>query len=137
MGHINTTDNDDQVPATDHIDLTEPADDAQLCEEIVLLEEKKHDADEDKAQRVIQLDHLHEEEATLPHLKQPKSTKKSKSAKAAVLVRVSKGMHFPPDNRMDPATLVEYKKRVTVHKLDVGVFFKDTELRDEYEGVCV
>ena len=55
MGHINTTANDanvadDAATAPEPIDLTDPATDAQLEEALLLLEEQKHDADEDTTQ---------------------------------------------------------------------------------------
>ena len=140
MGHVNTTANDadDAAAAPEPIDLTDPATDAQLEAAVLLLEEQKHDADEDTKQGVLKLEQWELADASQPNSKPPKSTKKSKGAKAAgVLVRVSKGMYFPPGSWLDAKTLAEYKQRVTVHKLDVCAFFADTRLREDYKGACV
>ena len=135
MGHINTTANDANVDdatvaPVPIIDLTATATDAQLEAAVLLLEEQKHDADEDTKQGVLKLEQWELADASQPNSKPPKPKKKSKAAKdAGALVRVSKGMFFPPGNWLDTKTLAEYKQRVTVHKLDVCAFFADVGLR--------
>ena len=54
-----------------------------------------------------------------------------------MLVKVNKGIYLFPDKWKDDKTLEEYKKRITTHKMDVGQFFKDSEVRTSYKGVCV
>ena len=92
------------------------------------IEEKDHDEVEESGQRDLKLQRWQENEAS-DFLTKPAKTRKVKAAAgddaSVKLIKVAKGMYFPPDQWNDQATLAQAKLRVTRHKLDVVKFFKD------------
>jgi hypothetical protein len=119
------------------------ANEGELAQQLLLMEEQTFDAKEDDQQLAMrhgQLINYRAEEASAV-LEKTKIKPKRDAASAGddiptLLIKVPKGMYFLETGWRDGETLKVLAERVTFHKLDVVRFFTDEAILKKYAGVC-